>query len=82
MDTPWRGTRSDSAHAWSRAMSRTLKDMRAGVRERRRSAVLSRQQARVCAHMARTTQTESYVRRGRRKEEARSDRTNTQEVQT
>ncbi len=60
-------------------MSRTLKDMRAGVRERRHRAVLGRQRARECAYVARTAQRAAYVRHGRRKEALPSDRTNTKE---
>jgi hypothetical protein len=79
MDTPWRGARSASAHARSGAMSRTFKEMRA-VCDRKRGAVLSRQQARRCAQLSRTL-SDRYERRGRREEELpSSDRTEKEDV--
>jgi hypothetical protein len=79
MDAPRSGAGSAPAHAWSRAMSRTLKDMRGGLRERRQRAVLSRQRARECVYTTRTAQTEVYGRHGWRQEVTRSTRNNTQE---
>ena len=74
MDTPRCGARPAPAHAWSRALSRTFKEMRAAG-DRKRKAVLSRQNARRCAQLSRTL-TDGYMRRGRRKEELpSSDRT-------
>jgi hypothetical protein len=79
MDTPWRGAGSAPAHAWSRAMSRTFKDMRA-VCQNRRGALLSRQEARRCAQLSRTL-SDGYARRGRREEELpSSDRTEKEDV--
>jgi len=52
-------------------MSRTLKDMYAGVREHRHRTVLSRQRARRCARTARTFQGTEFGRHGRRMQERR-----------
>jgi len=60
-------------------MSRTFKEMRAAG-DRKRKAVLSRQQARRCAQQSRTL-SDGYERRGRRKEELpSSERTEKEDV--
>ena len=52
-------------------MSRTLKDMRGAIRERRRRPVLKREGARRGREMERASLTVGYLRRGRRKQERR-----------
>jgi hypothetical protein len=59
-------------------MSRTFKDMRA-ICQDRRGALLSRQEARMCAQLSRTL-SDGHMRRGRREEELPSDRTEKEEV--
>jgi len=62
-------------------MSRTFKDMRGGVRERRRGRVLCRERARERACDMRTPLGSGYERRGRRQQERRlTDRTEKEDV--
>jgi hypothetical protein len=50
-------------------MSRTLKDMRAGIRERRRRPVLTRDRARAQRLLIGVAEMTGYERRGRRRRE-------------